>query len=174
MNCLQNVAPEPAQFPWYGIHTKSNCENVAANVLQAKGYQHYLPSYRVSRQWSDRTVQTTLPLFPGYVFCRFDAHRCLPIITTLGVASIVGFGKEPAPIPEQEIEAIQRILQAGLSPEPAAFLREGQAVRLKRGALEGVEGILLKKKTEWRMVVSITMLQRSISVEVDRDWVGAV
>lgn len=161
-------------LPWYGIRTKSNCENVAATVLEAKGYESYLPSYRVRRRWSDRTVETTLPLFPGYVFCRFDARHRLPIVTTPGVASIVGFGNEPAPIAEAEIHAVQLILQSGLAAEPSPFLREGQRVRIKRGALTGVEGILLKKKSEWRMVVSVTMLQRSISVEVDREWVAAL
>ena len=174
MSCLQSISPEPGQYPWYGIRTKSNCENVAATVLEAKGYESYLPSYRVRRRWSDRTVETTLPLFPGYVFCRFDAHHRLPVVTTPGVASIVGFGNEPAPIAEAEIHAVQLILQSGLAAEPAPFLREGQRVRIKHGALTGVEGILLKKKTEWRMVVSVTMLQRSISVEVDREWVAAL
>jgi len=174
MSCLPSILPQSTQLPWYGIRTKSNSENITARVLEAKGYEQYLPSYSVRRRWTDRTVETTLPLFPGYVFCRFDARIRAPILTTPGVASIVGFGADPAPIPDVEIEAVRRVLRSGLAAEPAPFLHEGQRVRIKRGALEGVEGILLSKKSEWRILVSVTMLQRSISVEVDRDWVAAI
>ena len=160
--------------PWYAIRTRSNHEKVTATVLEGKGYQLYLPLYRVRRRWTDRVVVTELPVFPGYVFCRFDAKQRLPILTTPGVVSVVGFGTEPAPIPDSEIEAVQAVLGSGLQAEPCPFLREGQRIRVTRGALEGLEGILLKKKSEWRMVVSVTMLQRSIAVEIDREWITSV
>jgi transcription antitermination factor NusG len=95
----------------------------------------------------------------------------LPILTTPNVVSIVGFASEPAPVPDSEIEAVQTILRSGLATEPCAFLREGKAIRVRRGALEGLEGILIKKKSEWRMVVSVAMLHRSLSVEIDREWI---
>jgi transcription antitermination factor NusG len=91
---------------------------------------------------------------------------------TPGVISIVGFGKGPTPIPESEIEALQQVLRSGLAAEPCPFLREGQRIRVNRGSLEGLEGLLLKKKSEWRMVVSVSILQRSVSVEIDREWVS--
>ncbi len=168
---LENVHSLSAQHPWYGVRTKSNHEKVASSVLQGKGYQQYLPVYRSRKRWSDRIVETEMPLFPGYVFCRFDAKQRLPVISTPGVVAIVGFGSDPAPIADTEIEAIQAILASGLSAQPCDFLREGQRIRVARGSLEGLEGILLKKKSEWRMVVSISMLQRSISVEIDREWI---
>ena len=166
--------PEPARFPWYGVRTRSNHEKVAATVLSAKGFENYLPSYRVRRRWSDRTVETTLPLFPGYVFCRFDAASRFPIVSTPGVVSIVGFGDSPAPIADIEIEAIQAVLHSGFAAEPCPFLTEGQRVRIKHGPLQNVEGILLKKKADWRLVVSVTMLQRSVAVELGSEFVSAI
>lgn len=163
-----------APFPWYGVRTRSNCERLAAVGLENKGYQQYLPAYRNRRRWSDRVVETEQPLFPGYVFCRFDARKRLPVVTTPGVVSVVGFGNEPAPIEDSEIEAVQTILRSGLAAEPCPFLREGQRIRINRGSLENLEGILLKKKSEWRMIVSVSMLQRSISVEIDREWITTI
>jgi transcription antitermination factor NusG len=114
------------------------------------------------------------PLFPGYVFCRFDVQKRLPILMTAGVISVVGYGREPAVIPDEEIEKIKAVLRSGLAAEPCRYLVEGQRVRVTRGALCGMEGILVRKKNQCRMVVSVTMLQRSIAVEIDGDWLGAV
>src|SRR5581483_12032662 len=139
------------QLPWYGVQTRSNCEKVAATVLDSKGYEHYLPVYRSKRRWSDRVVETDKPLFPGYVFCRFDAQQRLPVLTTPGVVSVIGFGREPAPIADSEIQAIQAVLSSGLAAEPHRFLHQGQRIRINRGSLEGLEGILVKQKNEWRM-----------------------
>lgn len=160
-----------SHLPWYGVRTKSNHEKVAAVSLENRGYEKYLPLYRKRTRWSDRVVETDQPLFPGYLFCRFDAKKRLPIVTTPGVVAVVGFGREPAPIAESEIHAIQAVLRSGLASEPCPFVAEGQHIRVSRGALEGLEGILLKKKSEWRMVVSVTMLQRSVSVEIDRECI---
>jgi transcription antitermination factor NusG len=164
----------PERESWYGVRTRLNHERTAATILQAKGYEQYLPAYKVRRRWSDRIVETSLPLFPGYVFCRFDAHQRLPIVSTPGVVSILGFGSEPAVIPEEEIAAIETLLRSGIGVEPCPFLLEGQRIRVNRGALEGVEGILIKKKSNWRIAISITLLQRSVSVEVDHDWITAI
>jgi transcription antitermination factor NusG len=155
-------------LPWYGVRTKPNHEKVASTVLQSKGYEQYLPVYRSRRRWSDRVIEKDRPLFPGYVFCRFDANYLMPIITTPCVVSVVRLGGGLAPIPNSEIETIQAVLRSGLAPESCRFLYEGQKVRVHRGSLEGLEGILLNQKNEWRLVISITMLQRSISVEIDR------
>ncbi|MBV9404987.1 MAG: UpxY family transcription antiterminator [Acidobacteriaceae bacterium] len=169
----RSEASDPC-LKWYGIRTRSNHEKITAAILENKGYEQFLPLYHRNRRWSDRVVKADYPLFPGYVFCRFDSKQRLPIVTTPGVVSIVGFGKEPAPIPEEEIRGVQAILDSGIRTEPCPFLREGARVRINQGSLEDVEGILLKKKNEWRMVVSITMLQRSLWLEVDREWITAV
>jgi transcription antitermination factor NusG len=176
MNFANNtrVPTQSPRQPWYGIRTKSNHERLAAAVLDSKGYEQYLPVYRSRRRWSDRVVEKDQPLFPGYVFCRFDARKPFPIVSTPGVVSVVGFGNELAPISDTEIEAVQTLLHSGLATEPCPFLHEGQRIRVKRGSLEGLEGILLKKKTDWRIVVSVTMLQRSVAVEIDREWITSI
>lgn len=161
-------------LPWFALRTRSNFEKVTAVALENKGLMPYLPTYRNKRRWSDRVVIADTPLFQGYVFCRFDPLNRLPVLTTVGVISIVGCGNEPAPIDDQEIDAIDAILRSGLATEPCPFLREGQKVRVKFGALAGVEGILTKKKSDFRLVISVTMLQRSISVEIDREWIEVV
>jgi transcription antitermination factor NusG len=162
------------RFPWYGIRTRSNHEKVASTVLRGKGYDPYLPLYRLQRSRPNAQGEGEHPLFPGYVFCRFDVKKRLPILMTTGVISVLGFGKEPAAIPDEEIEAVKAVLRSGLPAEPCAYLREGQRVRVKDGSLDGVEGILVKKKNQCRMVVSVTMLQRSISVEIDGDRLAAL
>jgi len=157
------------RLPWYGIRTRSNHERVAAVVLGGKGYEPYLPLYSRQRRRDDAVVRSEHALFPGYLFCRFDAKKRLPILMTTGVISVVGFGREPVPIPDEEIEAVKAVLNSGLPAEPCPYLREGQRVRVKSGSLDGVEGILVRKKTQLRMILSVTMLQRSISVEIDAD-----
>jgi transcription antitermination factor NusG len=171
---ISSSEPHPLEyvpFQWFGLRTRSNYEKTSSLVLESKGYDQYLPLYRTKRRWSDRVVEAELPLFPGYLFCRFDAKQRLPILTTPGVVSILCFGREPAPVPETEIEAIRAVLRSGFPVESCAYLHEGQRIRISRGSLEGIEGILMRKKKDWRIVVSITILQRSVSVEVDREWV---
>jgi transcriptional antiterminator NusG len=165
------LKPDPLaeRFPWYGVRTRSNHEKVASTVLRGKGYDPYLPVYKLRRSGQDVQGGGEHPLFPGYVFCRFDLKKRLPILMTTGVISVLGFGKHPAAIPDEEIEAVKAVLRSGLPAEPCAYLREGQRIRVNSGSLDGVEGILVKKKNQYRMVVSVTMLQRSISVEIDGD-----
>ncbi len=159
------------EFPWYAVRTRSNYERMASTALATKGYQPYLPMYRARRQWSDRVVHNEMPLFPGYVFCRFDSKQRIPILSTPGVSAIVAFGTEAASIPDEEIEAVKRVLQSGLAAGSCPFVSEGQRIRIRYGPLDGLDGILLKRKPEWRLIVSVVMLQRSVSVEIDSDWI---
>ena len=145
---------------------------LVAAILDSKGYEQYLPLYRRRRRWSDRVVTTEVPLFPGYVFCRFDIQRRSPVISTLGVVSIIGFGSAPEPIPDAEIEAIERVLQLVPALSRTRFSMSGQRVRIIQGALKDVEGILLRKKSDLRLVVSVSILQRSVSVEIDSSWIS--
>jgi transcription antitermination factor NusG len=147
---------------------------MAAISLANKGYEHYLPCYRQRRRWSDRVAETECPLFPGYVFCRFDVFKRLPILTTPGVISVVGVGREPRAIPDAEIAAVEKVVNSGLHAGPWPYLPDGQRVRIEKGALAGVEGVVIRKKDEWRIVVSIHMLQRSVSAEVERDWIHSI
>lgn len=143
-------------------------------MVGARGYEAYLPLYRVRRRWSDRVVDKELPLFPGYLFCRFDPHQRLPILTTPGVVSIISSAKIPIPIPQMEIAAIRTAIESGFLVMPCAYLKEGQRVRVREGPLEGVEGILIRKKSELRIVLTVEMLQRSVSMEIDRESVVAI
>ena len=157
--------------PWYAVRVKSKFETIASAGLSGKGYQPFLPLYRARRRWSDRVKQLDLPLFPGYVFCRFDAGARLPILTTPGVMSVVGYGREPVPVDEGEIAAVRAIIASGLPAIPWPYLRTGNRVLIEEGPLAGIEGIVLSLKKELRLIVSVTMLQRSVGVEIDRAWV---
>lgn len=161
-------------FPWYAVRTRSNREKLAAQALESKGYEQYLPLYRSKRQWSDRVIEIEEPLFAGYVFCRFNPKQRLPIVTTPGVVSVVSYDNEPAPIGDTEIEAIRTVLQSGFPAKPCPFLREGQRVQIKRGPLKGTEGILVKKKKECLLVVSVAMLQRSVLVDIDPESIHGI
>ncbi len=158
---------------WYALHVKANFEKVAATILEGKNLEVYLPTYRRPRRWSDRIKEIECPLFPGYVFCRFDVNSRLPILTTSGVLSIVGNGKVPSAIAEEEISAIQTVTRSGLSAMPWPFLRVGQRVVVRRGPLAGMDGILLSLPNRYRIVISISLLQRSIATEIDADMVCA-
>ncbi len=156
---------------WYALRTKSRCEKMVATHLHGRGYEEFLPLYRSLERWTGRDESVDFPLFPGYVFCRFDAWRRLPILTTPGMVSIVGYGRIPSPVEEAEIEAIRAIMKSGLPASPWPYLKEGQWVRVSRGALKGLEGLVKRLKNRYRVVVSVSLLERSVAVEVDRDSV---
>jgi len=156
--------------PWYAIRVRSKFETVASTILRGKGYEEFLPVYQSSRNWSDRVKLLDLPLFPGYLFCRFDVNgRLLPILTTPGVISIVGAGKTPIPVSDDEIAAVQAVIRSGLPAQPWPFLNAGDRVYIGRGPLAGVEGIVTNTGKKYGLVVSVPLLQRSVAVEIDRD-----
>src|SRR5262245_31321672 len=132
-----------SNLPWFALRIRSQKEKIVAAALHSKGYEQFLPLYRCRRRWSDRVKEFELPLFPGYLFCRFDPNNRLPILVTPGVMLIVGIGKMPVPVDEGELAAIQSIVTSGLNTEPWPYLQIGQEVRIERGSLEGVEGILV-------------------------------
>jgi transcription antitermination factor NusG len=156
-----------AMHPWFAIQTRPRHERAVERQLAYKGYEVFLPTYRVRRRWSDRTKEIECPLFDGYVFCRLDLGRLQRIVTTPGVISIVGTAREPVAVEEDEIMAVQRLLLVTRSVEPWPFLHVGQRVRIQSGALCGVEGILQAIRNTRRVVVSISLLQRSVAVELD-------
>ena len=161
-------------LPWYAVRVKSQHEDVVARHLRVRGLEAFLPLYRRRHQWSDRSKEIALPLFPGYVFCQFDLKNRLPVLTVPGVVHVVGVGKNPEPIDEAEITSIQAAVKAGFPTEPMKFLKIGQKVRIEHGPLCGVEGILLGFKGRQRLVLSITLLQRSVAVPVDAEWIRPV
>lgn len=159
---------------WYALRVRSNFEKVTATHLQSRGFTPFLPLYRCKRTWSDRLKTIDLPLFPGYIFCSFDINRRLPILSTPGVVKIIGAGTRPIPVNLDEIEALHAIGKAGCPVEPWPYLQSGQRVRIERGVLCGIEGVLIEMRKMHRIVVSVTLLQRAVSVEIDRDWVVPV
>ena len=156
---------------WFALRVKSRAEKVVAMMARNKGFEEFLPIYRSRHHWSDRTKSVEMPLFPGYVFCRLNPQRRLPLLTIPGVLHFVGIGKVPVPIEETEITAIRRALESGLSTEPWPFLEVGQRVRLEGGPLAGLEGVLTEARKEQRLVVSITLLRRAVAVGIERHWV---
>lgn len=159
---------------WYAVRVRSNYERITAAHLRERGYEEFSPSYQVQRKWSDRTKTIEQFLFPGYIFARLAAHHRLLVLTAPGVVSLVGFSRTPTPIPDQEIEGVRRMVQSGLVMKPWPFLKVGERVLIERGPLAGVEGILQDVKGKFRLVVSISLLHRSVSAEVDRMWVRPV
>lgn len=158
-------------FSWFALNTRLRYEEFVAKHLSSKGYEILLPIYQTRRRWSDRIKKLELPLFPGYLFCRFDCMNRLPILTTPGMIQIVGFGKTPVPVDDAEIAAIQRAVGSDLDREPWPYLQVGEKVRVECGSLRGVEGILLNIKGGHRLILSVTLLQRSVAVEVSSAWV---
>ena len=166
-----DMIPRVGSLPWFALQIRSRYEKIAATLLRGKGYELFLPLYKSRRCWSDRIKELELPLFPGYLFCRFDPLDRLPILVTPGVIQVVGIGRNPAPVDDAEITNIQTAVQSGLPRQPWPFLQVGQRVKVKRGPLQGLEGILLDFKGRQRLVLSVTLLQRSVAIEVDGAWV---
>ena len=160
--------------PWLALTVRPRHEKAAAGNLRLRGLEEYLPLYPARRRWSDRVTMVELPLFPGYVFCRFDYRSRQQVLNTPGVTSVVGFGKEDAPVDASDIDAIRRILSSGLPVEPRSYLEAGDAVRIERGPLSGIQGTLVREKSAWRVVVNVELLQRSVAVEVDRMGISLV
>ena len=158
-------------YPWFALRVRSHYERVAATHLRDRGFEEFSPSFKAERQWSDRKKQVDQFLFPGYVFCRINPEDRLPVLTIPGAVGLVGFGKGPSAIPENEIESVRKMVGSGLLVGPWPFLATGQSVLIERGPLTGVEGILQEIKKAYRLVVSINLLQRSVSVELDRSWI---
>jgi transcription antitermination factor NusG len=164
-------APDITSYPWFAVRVRSNHERIAAAHLRERGYEEFSPAWKTERRWSDRTKEVDQFLFPGYVFCRLNPSDRLPVLTAPGVVDLVGFGKIPAPVPDHEIENVRRMVQSGLFVMPWPFLELGHRVLIERGPLAGMEGILDEVKGKCRLVVSVQLLQRSVSAEIDRDWI---
>lgn len=158
---------------WYALRVKSRREHVVASAIRRKGFEEFLPLYISLKRWSDRTKSVREPLFPGYVFCRLDPDHRLPILTLPGALYFVSVGKTPVPLDDSEIGAIQTMIRSQLRVEPLPFLGAGQRVRLARGPLAGLEGNLIEVSSQHKIVVTLSLLRRSVAAEIERDW-GAV
>lgn len=160
------------QWPWYAIRARTGREKNVALLLENIGYECYLPLIKLARQWSDGVKETEMPLFPEYLFCRMNPDNRLPVLTTPGVVHVVGVGETLLPVEEQEIAATQQVLKSGVSMIPWPYLQTGHVVCLENGPLSGLSGIILRIKSGLKLVLSVSLLRRSVAVDVDRDWIG--
>jgi transcription antitermination factor NusG len=156
-----------AQVRWYAAYTRANHEKRAADQFAGRGVEHFLPRYESVRRWKDRKVRLQLPLFPGYVFVHLAAQERLRVLQVPGVVRLVGFNGLPFALPDEEMEILRSGLSQHLHVKPHPFLTVGRRVRLRSGSFQGLEGILLRKKSNLRVVLSVYLIQRSIAVEVD-------
>lgn len=169
-----NDTQVPSRPPWYALRVRSNFEKIASVALEQRGFEQFTPFYKAKRRWSDRVKLVEFPLFAGYVFCRIPYERRLAALQAPGVVSLVSFGGKPAPVDEREIEHLQTIVTSGREAMPWPYLRVGQKIRVRGGCLNGVEGLLLDLKNGRRIVVAVSLLQRAVAVEIDREIVEPV
>jgi transcription antitermination factor NusG len=161
-------------FPqWFAILVKPRFEKAVASTLASKGYETLVPLYKKVHNYRHRSRNFELPLFPGYVCCHFDVRTRLPILMTPGVVGVVGTRTTPIPLSDSEVESLQRAIKAQVPVLPFPFVDEGRKVRINSGVLAGVEGIVLRSKPSLRLVLSISLLQRSVVLEIGREQVSA-
>lgn len=164
----------PVLAAWHVLYTRHQHEKVVARALSDKGFEVFLPLYSATRRWKDRYKELSLPLFPCYVFLNGRLERRIDILTTPGVHMLVTSAGLPAVVPEEEIQAVRRLVETGQRVEPHPFLNAGNRVRVRCGPIRGVEGILVRQKNLFRLVVSVEILGRSAAVEVDASMVERV
>jgi transcription antitermination factor NusG len=158
---------------WFALSVAPRHEKKVSCLLDQKGYETFLPLYRRRHRYGRRTREYQLPLFPGYLFCRTDVCTRLPVLTTAGVFHFLGTGQVPDPIADDEIKALQIASLAGFPLEPHAYWYKGQKGRIVSGPLAGLEGILVDSTKRLRLVLSVTLIQRSVLLEIDADCVVA-
>jgi transcription antitermination factor NusG len=160
--------------PWFALQTRPKHERKVESLLMQKGYECFTPTYRSKRKWSDRVVEIDFPLFPGYVFCRFNASALGKAISTQGVTRIVGFGGTPAEVAREEIESLQLLAQSDFLRKPWKYLPSGIMVLVETGPLAGIQGIISVDDNKMQLVISVTLLQRSVSIQLSEDTVISV
>jgi transcriptional antiterminator NusG len=165
MECLDPLGGGPAE--WFALQVKTRHEKVIAEHLISKGYEAFAPLAVEPKRGYDRISNPNSPLFPGYVFSKFDPHFRLPILMTPEVRRIVSYGRDPAPISVSEIQAVRDVSRLKLAAEPCPYLNEGARVRITRGPLTGVQGILVEFRSSYRVVLSVSLIRQSIRIEMD-------
>ncbi|HTQ55176.1 MAG TPA: transcription termination/antitermination NusG family protein [Bryobacteraceae bacterium] len=159
---------------WFALRIAPRHEKTVSGVLCNKGYETLLPLCAHSHRYGRRSRSFDLPLFPGYLFCRFAWQSRLPILTTPGVLRLVGAGKLPVPVADQEIWSLRRAMQEQVSMHPHPYWVRGQRARITDGALAGIEGIVTSAKPPFRLVLSVELLQRSVLLEIDQECISLI
>jgi transcription antitermination factor NusG len=168
---MTETDPAPA---WYALFVRPRSERFCATLLAHAGLEEYVPLYRSKRQWSDRVKEQTLPLFPGYTFCRFDYSQLRRVLSSPGVIRILGIGPKPVAIPTEEIESIRILTDNGQNLHPLDQLIPGQRARVLHGPLKSVEGTIVQWKGSDALSVSITLLNRSVVVQLPPEAIEAI
>lgn len=173
MSIIARSGAGPLHLAWYAVHVKHLHESVVATALRNKGYEEFLPRYSTRRRWSDRWKELRLPLFPGYLFvkCNLNDEKQSKILTTPGVIRILGCSGAPIQIPDDQVESIRLLTSSNVALGPWPFLTIGQEVTLTEGPLRGLSGLVIRMDSGLRLIVSVTMLQRSVQVSIAREWV---
>jgi len=166
MKTPNTPGPHPA---WFAVTVRPQHEKAVVEQLESKALESYVPLYRAKHSWSDRVKAVELPLFPRYVFCRIGSGERPKVLTTAGVTSIVAFSGKPCPVPDEEIAAVKTMVGSGFQVKVWPSLGVGQRIRIREGAMTGLEGILVREKTGYRIVVNLELLNRGVAVEVDRE-----
>ena len=161
------LAVEDDQIRWYAAYTSANHERRVAEQFRVREVEHFLPTYSSVRRWKDRRVTLQLPLFPGYVFVRIALRDRFKVVQVPGLARLVAFNGTPAALPNDEIAALQATVASGVRAEPHPFLVAGRRVQVKSGPMAGLQGVLLKRKGRFRLVISIALIQRAVALDAD-------
>ncbi len=168
---IPEIVPSPIlehiEAHWYAAYTCARHEKQVWRQLQDRKLETFLPLYRSVRRWKDRRKELELPLFPGYIFVRIPRQERLRVLRIPSVVRFVGFQGEPAALEDREVEQLRRGLENGVHAEPHPYLKIGDRIRVKCGPLAGVEGILIRKKDSYRIVLSLDLLMRSVAAEVE-------
>ncbi len=163
-----------ARLEWYAAYTHARHEKRVAQQLEERGIEHFLPVYRSMRLWKDRRKELEMVLFPGYVFARIELTEKLRVLQLPGVVRFVSFNGQPTALPGEDLQALRNALQQGMRAEHHPFLTVGRRIKVMRGPLTGARGILVRQKTNCRIVISIDAIMRSVAVEIDESDVEPI
>lgn len=156
-----------SQASWFAVYTRANHEKRVADQFSGRGVEHFLPQYESVRRWKDRKVRLQLPLFPGYLFVHLASPERLRVLQVPGVVRLVGFNGSPTPMTQEDIGRIREFLGQGWTAEPHPYLQTGRRARVVRGPLVGMEGIIARRKSRTRLVLSFELIQRSMAIEME-------
>jgi transcription antitermination factor NusG len=161
------MAPGFFEQRWYAAYANVNHEKRVAQQLERRSIEHLLPLYESVRRWKDRRVRLQIPLFPGYVFVRLALRDRLQVLQIPGVVHLVSFAGNPAPLQEEDIHAMQDCWSHGILVEPHPYLQVGRRAQVKGGPLQGLQGIIVRRKNKTRFILSFELIKRSVAVEID-------
>jgi transcription antitermination factor NusG len=156
-----------ARCGWFALYVKPRHEKNVATMLRFRGYREFTPLYR--RSQSGRHLH--LPLFPSYVFCQFDPEDRFPVVSIPGVFFVVRNGAALAPVAPEELLRIRQLVASDLNIAPTEYPTTGREVKLTAGPLRGLDGIVQERESSTHLIVSVTLLQRSVKVKIDPGWI---